>query len=154
MANAISRDALDAFYKGYFHHDAGKVADFLHDDVTWTINGPVDVLPYCGVHHGKRVVLDLIGRVVPSVFRVFKVVQELVLIDRDRVSTLNRLSGERSDGGRVISYRLAHFMRLRDGKVIENISLMDSFDAVEQLLDHPLAAQAGRQADCGNLVAL
>lgn len=154
MANAVSREAIDAFYSAYFYHDAGKVAEFLHDDVSWTISGPVDVLPFCGLHRGKAAVLDLVGRVVPSIFRVFSVVRGSTLIDGDRVATLNRLSGRRSDDGRVISYRLAHFMRFRDDKVIENISVMDSFDAVEQLLGHPLAAHAEYTADAGNLVAV
>ena len=43
-----------------------------------------------------------------------------MLIDGDRVATLNRLSARRKGDGRIISYRLAHFMRFRDGKVVEN----------------------------------
>jgi ketosteroid isomerase-like protein len=154
MTHSVSHETIDAFCEAYFYHDAGKVAEFLHDDVSWTISGPVDVLPYCGLHQGKAAVLDLVGRLVPSMFRVFSVVRGSTLVDGDRVATLNRLSGRRCDDGRVISYRLAHFMRFRDGKVIENISLMDSFDAVEQLIGHPLAVHAGRAVDTGNLVAV
>jgi hypothetical protein len=54
------------------------------------------------------------------------------------VATLNRLAATGSDG-RVISSRLAHFMRFRAGKLIENLSLLDSFNAVEQVLGHPLS---------------
>lgn len=154
MTDSISRTAIDAFYRAYFFHDAGKVAPFLHDDVSWTISGPVDVLPYCGVHRGKKAVLDLVGRVVPNMFKVFNVVRDVTLIDGDRVATLNRMSGRRSDGGRVISYRLAHFMRVRDGKVLENISLMDSFDAVEQLIGHPLTGRSVHMDDSAALVAV
>ena len=68
-----------------------------------------------------------------------------MLVDGDRVATLNRLVARRRTDGRVISYRLAHFMRFRDGKVIENLSLIDSFDAVEQVLGHPLAVHDGRR---------
>ena len=53
--------------------------------------------------------------------------------------------------GQKISYRLAHFMRFRNGKVVENISLIDSFDAVEQVLGHPLNVHSGH-AGAGNLV--
>lgn len=154
MANSISREALDAFYKAYFYHDAGKVAEFLHDDVLWTISGPVDVLPYCGLHRGKAAVLDLVERLVPKVFRVFNVARDSTLIDGDRVATLNRLSGKRCEDGRVISYRLAHFMRVRDGKVIENMSIMDSFDAAEQLIGHLLTGHDEHMAAAGDLVAV
>ena len=119
----------------------------------WTISGPVDVLPFCGTRHGKAAVLDLIERLVPEVFRVYSFVPDAMLVDGDRVATLNRLSARSSDG-RVISYRLAHFLRFRDGKVVENISLIDSFDAVEQVLGHPLAVHDSRPADAGDLIAV
>jgi ketosteroid isomerase-like protein len=59
-------------------------------------------------------------------------------VDGDQAATLNRLSARRTGDGRVISYRLAHFMRFRDGKVVENISLLDNFDAVEQVIGHSI----------------
>jgi ketosteroid isomerase-like protein len=61
-----------------------------------------------------------------------------MVVDGDQVATLNRLAATGRDG-RVIRYRLAHFMRFRAGKLIENLSLLDSFDAVEQVLGHPLS---------------
>jgi ketosteroid isomerase-like protein len=154
MHQAVSHELLEAFSQAYFYHDAAKVAEFLHDDVLWIISGPVDVLPYCGVHRGKATVLDLVGRVVPSVFKVFDVVRVATLIDGEQVATLNRLSARRCGGGRVISYRLAHFMHFRDGKVIENISLMDSFDAVEQMIGHPLPVHEACPVGEGQLVAV
>jgi ketosteroid isomerase-like protein len=139
MTDSVARDVVEAFYKAYAVRDAAKVAAFLHDDVEWTISGPVDLLPFCGTRHGKAAVLDLIDDVVPSVIRVFNFTTEALLIDGDRVATLNRLAARRADDGRVISYRVAHFMRFKDGKVSENLSFIDSFDAVEQVLGHALA---------------
>jgi ketosteroid isomerase-like protein len=153
MTNPVPRAVVEAFYRAYAERNAAKVAEFLDDDVEWTISGPVDVLPFCGTRHGKAAVLDLIERLVPEVFRVYSFVPDAMLVDGDRVATLNRLSARSSDG-RVISYRLAHFLRFRDGKVVENISLIDSFDAVEQVLGHPLALHDGQMADVGDLVAV
>lgn len=153
MTNPVQRAVVEAFYRAYAERNAAKVAEFLDDDVEWTISGPVDVLPFCGTRHGKAAVLDLIERLVPEVFRVYSFVPDAMLVDGDRVATLNRLSARSSDG-RVISYRLAHFLRFRDGKVVENISLIDSFDAVEQVLGHPLALHDGQMADVGDLVAV
>jgi ketosteroid isomerase-like protein len=154
MSEPVTREVVEAFYKAYAARDAAKIAEFLDDDVEWTISGPVDVLPFCGTRHGKAAVLDLIERQVPSVFRIFSFVPDAMLVDGDRAATLNRLSATRRHDGRVISYRLAHFIRFRDGKVIENLSLIDSFDAVEQVLGHPLALQNGQPADKGHLIAV
>jgi ketosteroid isomerase-like protein len=75
---------------------------------------------------------------VPAIFEVFSFISDSMVVDGDQVATLNRLAATGRDG-RVIRYRLAHFMRFRAGKLIENLSLLDSFDAVEQVLGHPLA---------------
>jgi ketosteroid isomerase-like protein len=153
MTNLVLRAVVEAFYKAYAARDIQKIAQFLDDDVEWTISGPVDVLRFCGTRHGKAAVLDWIARLVPEVYRVFSFVPDAMLVDGDQVATLIRLSARSSDG-RVISYRLAHFLRFRDGKIVENLTLIDSFDAVEQVLGHPLAVHDSRPADAGDLIAV
>ena len=143
MANPVPRSVVDAFYEAYAARDAEKVAKFLHEDVEWTISGPVDYLRFCGTHRGKAAVVDLIKRQVPQVLRVFSFVPESILVEGDKVAMLNRQSARRSADGRGIIFRVANFMRFLDGKLIENLSLIDSFDAVEQVLGYPLAAKAG-----------
>jgi len=154
MTYAVPRDLVDAFYKAYATRDVEKIAKFLDDDVEWTVSGPVDVLPFCGTHRGKANVIDLIKRLVPGVLRVFSFVPDAILVDGDQVAMLSRQTSRRSDDGRVISYRVANFIRFRGGKVAENLSLLDSFDAVEQVLGHPLAVHDGHCASRGNLVAV
>lgn len=153
MSDSVSRDVVEDFYQAYAACDAGQVAKYLNDDVAWTISGPVDLLPFCGSRHGRAAVIDLIERVVPDVIRIFSFVTESMLIDGHRVATLNRLSARRADNGRVISYRLAHFLRFKDSKVIENFSFIDSFDAVEQVLGHALTPHEARPLE-SDLIAV
>lgn len=154
MPTAVPPDRLEAFYRAYAGHDAAGVAPFLADDVEWTISGPVDLLPFCGTRRGKPAVLDLIGNRVIEVFRVSSFVRDQTLIDGERVATLNRLTAHGRDG-RVISYRLAHFLQFRDGLIVENIALIDSFDAVEQVVGHALTvSEAPPIAGGDDLVAL
>ncbi|MFN3657643.1 MAG: nuclear transport factor 2 family protein [Pseudolabrys sp.] len=153
-AYSVPRAVVDRFCKAYAARDAGAVAPFLHDDVRWTISGPVDLLPFCGTWYGRPAVVDLIGSLVPSVIRVFSFVPQSLLVDGDQLAMLNRLTAKRSDDGRVISYRVANFMRFQNDKVVDNLSLLDSFDAVEQVLGHPLSVHAGAAAESGDLVAV
>ena len=152
MAEPVARAVVDAFYKVYATRDAERIAEFLHDDVEWTISGPIDYLRFCGTHRGKAAVLDLIKRQVPAVLRVFSFVPDSIVVDGDRAAMLSRQSSKRAVDGRVISYRVANFMRFRDGKVIENLSLLDSFDAVEQVLGHPLGRHAGQPRTADRVV--
>ena len=152
MMQPVPRSLVHAFYKAYATRDVEKIGPFLADDVEWTISGPVGVLSFCGTCHGKAAVLDLIANKVPAVFRVFSFVPEDMLVDHDRACALSRLAARNSTDGRVISYRVANFFRFRDGQLVENRSIMDSFDAVEQVLGHPLAVHRVEPPADGDLM--
>ena len=154
MAYEVPRSVVEAFYKVYAVRDVDKIADFLDDDVEWTISGPVDVLSYCGTHRGKANVIDLIKRRIPLIMRTYSFVPEAILIEGDQLAMLNRQSARRTADGRAVSYRVANFMRFRGGKVVENISLIDTCDAVEQLLGCQLAVGEAARTDVGGLVAV
>lgn len=147
MTEPVSRATVEAFYRAYCARDVKRAAEFLAEDVAWTISGPIDVLLFCGTHYGRAGVVDMMERVVPQVFDIVKFEPSTMLIDGDRVATLNRLTARHKDDSRTISYRLAHFMRFRDDKVMENLSLLDSFDAAEQVLGYSLTAQDLRADD-------
>ncbi len=149
MSTSVSRELVQAFYRAYTVHDAAKVAGFLADDVMWSVSGPVDVLPFCGVRQGKAAVVELVKRDLPALFVPISFEPGAMLIDGDRVAALFRLTARRRDDGRVISYRLAHFLRFRDDKIIENVSLIDSFDAVEQVIGHSLDVHEGHHCHNG-----
>jgi ketosteroid isomerase-like protein len=153
MAYEVPRSVVEAFYQVYAARDVAKIAEFLDDDVEWTISGPIDLLPFCGTHRGKANVIDMIGRQVPQVLRTFSFVAEAFVVQGDRAAMLSRQSSRRAVDGRTVSFRVANFMRFRDGKLVDNLSLIDSFDAVEQVLGHPLALPDGARGD-GDVVAV
>jgi ketosteroid isomerase-like protein len=76
-----------------------------------------------------------------------------MLVDGDRVARLNRVRAIRRKDNRVISYRLAQFIRFHGDKVVEYISIIDSFDAVEQVLGHALDVHDDLMTD-GDLIAV
>ena len=153
--NRSTRDLVEAFYEAFTRRDSAAMAPFLADDVEWTVSGPVDVLPFCGNHSGRQAVLDLVDHGIPAVFKVFAFVLDRMLVDGDRAATLHRVSA-RTANKRVVSYRVAHFFDFKDGKLVENLTLIDSFDAVEQVLGHPLSLDnaAGGTTDEGELTVL
>jgi ketosteroid isomerase-like protein len=145
---AVSRDVVQAFYRAYAECDVAALAPLLDDEACWRINGPVELLHFCGVRRGKRAVLDMIQNEVPQVFEITGFVPESpLLVDGDHAASLNRLSARRDSDGRTISYRVAQFVRFRDGKVIDYCSVIDSFDAAEQVLGHPIALNGAMAPD-------
>jgi ketosteroid isomerase-like protein len=154
MTYAVSRSVVERFCKAYAVRDTDQVAEFLDDDVEWTISGPIEYLHFCGTHRGKDNVLDLIRRRIPEVIRTFSFLPESVLVDGDQLAMLHRQSSRRAADGRVINFRVANFIRFRDNKIVSNLSLLDTFDAVEQVLGHRIQFDGIKHADAGNLIAV
>ena len=153
MSSSVPRAVVEAFYHALSIRDMGTLATFLDDQVTWTISGPVDILPFCGQRVGKDVVMKLLVRDIPTLLSGRRFLAKTILVDGDRAAVLGKLSATKRDGGRAISYRVAHFIQFRDEKVIDYVSIIDSFDAVEQMLGYSLDAHDGYRVD-GNIVTV
>jgi ketosteroid isomerase-like protein len=152
--STTTRELVEAFYAAYTRRDSAGMAPFLAEDVEWTVSGPVDLLPFCGNHRGKQAVLDLVDRGIPAVFKIFAIVLDRMVVEGECASTLHRVSANTADG-RVISYRVVHFFHFKDGKLTENLTLIDSFDAVEQVLGYSLSVHdAPALAEGDELVAV
>ena len=129
------------------------LASFLDDEVVWTISGPVDILPFCGQRVGKDLVMKLLGRDSPTLLSGRRFVPKTMLVDDDRAAVLGRLTATKRASGQAISYRIAHFIQFRDRKVIDYVSIIDSYDAVEQMLGYSLDAYDGYRVE-GNIVTV
>ncbi len=155
MAQSLTRDFIEGYYRARLSRDPTRIEPYLDDHVDWLITGPIELLQFCGQRRGKAEVLDTIMRLMPSVMHVSKVELESLLIDRDRAATFSRLTGIQSGTGRIISYHQAQFMHFRNGKIIEYRCIIDSFDAAEQMMGHPIELSASqRTAPVGDRVAV
>ncbi len=152
MTEPVPRAVVENFYQALLSSDLNALDRLLDDNVAWTISGPVDFLPFCGRRSGKAGVLTMLGRDVPAVLFGRRFIVNAMLIDGDSAAVLGKVTATKSDDGHAVSYRIAQFMSFRDGKVVEYTSIIDSFDAVEQVLGHALWMHDGPSAATGNLV--
>lgn len=151
--NPVPRATVEAFYRALANRDMDTLATFLDDEVKWTISGPIDILPFCGQRVGKAVVLELLISDIPSLLEGRRFVAQAMLVDGDRAAILGKLTATKRAGGRAISYRIAHFIQFRNEKVVDYISIIDSFDAVEQMLGYSLDAYDGYRVN-GDVVTV
>jgi len=131
---------VQAYFRACVSRDPERIAALLHDDLEWSLCGPIDLLPFRGQRSGKAAVVDTLTRLVPSVIRLTKKLEK-VLIDGDRAASYMHLTAVHACAGRTVSYRSAQFILARDGKILDFRGLIDSFDATEQVL---LAAMGNR----------
>ena len=131
----LKREVVEAFYRALAERNYERVALYLDDDIRWSISGPVELLPFCGQRVGKAAAMDVITRLVPQVLATRHFLPDMKLVEGDCAAILARLYGTQPNG-RAISYRISHFMRFRNNKIVEYTSVLDSFDAAEQVLGH------------------
>ena len=136
----VPRTVVEAFYRALADRDVGTLATYLDDDVVWTISGPVDILPFCGQRVGKDRVMKLLMQDSPTLLSDRRFVPNTMLIDGNNAAVLARLTATKREDGNAISYRIAHFIKFHEEKVVEYVSIIDSFDAVEQMLGYNLDA--------------
>jgi ketosteroid isomerase-like protein len=134
----VSRAVVEAFYQAFTSNDPADIAPFIDDHATWVIAGPIDVLQICGERRGKEAILDLFERVRPALFEIVAYDPDILLVDGDRAATWGRLTALQRTTGRTISYHCSHFLRFHRNKVMEFRAVIDSYDAVEQILGHPV----------------
>jgi len=154
MAKPVARSVVEGMYKALAGADFAALAAYLADNVTWTISGPVDILPFCGRRSGKAVVLKLLDRDIPAFLDKRRMVPDVILIEGDRAAVFGRLTARRRDLGHAISYRIAQFVRFEHGKAVDYVSIIDSFDAVEQVLGQQLTMPGGARATSRELLAV
>jgi ketosteroid isomerase-like protein len=147
MTKPVSRTVVEGFYKALASSDFSALEPYLDDDVVWTISGSVDVLPFCGPRRGKELVLKLLGRDIPLLLEKRRLVPNAMLVDGDRAAVFGKLTATRRDLGHAISYRIAQFIRFEHEQVVEYVSIIDSFDAVEQVLGHQIVLTNGARSD-------
>ena len=124
------RDALSARAPELF-------SNVLADDVEWTLFGPIDLFPFFGHRSGKAAVMTAFGDLAAHL-SLIRCEKETLLVDGDRAAGLVRINAIDTRTGRSLCLRLALFAQFRDGKLMSMKALLDSFDAVEQALGHPI----------------
>jgi ketosteroid isomerase-like protein len=110
---------VEAFYRALADRDVGTLAAYLDDDVVWTISGPVDILPFCGQRVGKDGVMKLLTQDSPTFLSDRRFVPNTMLVDGNNAAMLARLTATKREDGHAISYRIAHFIKFHEEKVVE-----------------------------------
>lgn len=154
MTEPVSRATVEAFYRAYVSRDPHQIGAILDDDVEWHVTGPAEAISICGFWRGKDAVTERFARLVPQLIAVKRVDIEHLLVDGDSSAMFGRITSQLHENGRVISHRVAHIVRYRNGKVVNFSVMNDSFDAAEQFLGRRLNVRDASARAHGELVAL
>ncbi len=133
MTEHAMRGFVRAFCNALSTRDIGLIAPFLHDEIEWTVFGPVDLFSFFGQRRGKAAVLAMCEEIAGTL-ELTRCDKETTLYDGDNAACLMKLIARDPRTGRTLSFRLAQFASFKDGKLISLKAVFDTFDAAEQAL--------------------
>lgn len=154
MTHSVPRRIVEAFYQAYVSRDPDRIGACLHDEVEWLVTGPVEVMQVCGHWHGKTAVIDRFARQVPQVIGFRDLQIEQLLVDGEASAMCGRIVCVHRRTGRLISHRVAHFVRYCDEKVISFLAINDSLDAAEQFMDRRVDFPGPVEPSDGDLIVI
>jgi ketosteroid isomerase-like protein len=135
MDTEQTRATVTALYDAYTRRDFENVAMLLGDDIDWIIYAPVDVFPFAGRRRCRKDVLTALAGIA-ELYSIDSYKPEIIIVDGDRAAVMSDVSFVQRASGRTLRFKLANFLRFKDGKVVEFSEFMNTFDVVEQALGH------------------
>lgn len=120
---ALIRKLYDAFAKG----DIQTIINHVADDVEWISEGPA-VVPWYGKKKGRAGVQEFFHGLASTQENMKLTIDDFVAQD-DRVATFGRFKSKTKATGREIDTPIAHFFRIRDGKVVKFLNFGDTAQA-------------------------
>ncbi len=137
------RERLEALYAAFKFANVEFLLNAFDSDIEFISYSPLEVFPFLGHHRGKAAMAEVLR----AGYEQFEfITYEPVFTvcegeDAAAVIVFARFTHHRT--GRSISTMIAHFLRFRQGLIIELREFMDSFGAVRQLLGRPLDLEPG-----------
>jgi hypothetical protein len=133
MSDHPMRGFARAFCDALSAREPARIASLIHDEIDWTVFGPVELFPFFGHRTGKAAVIAMLGRIAQDLqLRGCDV--ERSLTDGDHAASMIRLTAQDLRSGRTLSLRLALFAQFSGDKLMALRVVFDTFDAVEQAL--------------------
>ena len=135
MSEIATRATVDELYNAYGQRDLERFAALLHENIDWVIYGPIEVFPFVGLRRGRKAVLQAIAEL-GDVYQLESHRREITIVEGDRSAVMADVGFKQLASGRMLRFRVANFLRISDGKLLEFREFADSFDQVEQAIGH------------------
>jgi ketosteroid isomerase-like protein len=125
---------LDVFYSG----DIETALARCTDDIAFTANAPVDLLPHMGHRQGKAAMREM-WTTIHSRYSDMRYEVPIAVAEGDKVAAHIRVFFRKRGNRRMVQFDIASFFTLRDGLIAEIREIIDTFDLVEQVLERDVS---------------
>ena len=132
MSEAL-RQRIYSMCSAYAQARSDFVLNFAADDVDFISYAPVTIFPCLGKQRGKAAVAKSI-ELIHTQYEFLSYVPIFIVVEGEDAAVIVMARMKQRATERIIQIMFAHFLRFRDGRIIEFREFLDSFDAVEQVL--------------------
>lgn len=129
----ISAQQIYPIYEAISSGEVGLLIDAFDEAVDFRSNAPVEVFPYLGHRRGRDEVLKALWAA-HAEYRPLTILPIWVVVQDDAASVLLSIQATQRATGRTIRYFAAHFLRFKNGRVVELREILDSFEAAQQVI--------------------
>jgi ketosteroid isomerase-like protein len=134
-----NRQRVKSFLAVFASGDVEGALACCSDDVEFTANAPIDILPHMNRHRGKAE-LRKMWQTVHSRYSGMRYEMPIIVAEGETVAVLLRAYFRKRSNDRIVQFDLAAFYTLRDGLITRIREILDSFDLVQQVLERDVGA--------------
>ena len=123
-------------YEIYQLFSAGRLdllADMFDENVDFRSNAPIQVFPYLGNRKGRAEVMKALWAV-HGQFESVTFLPIQMVVEAETAAVIVSITITQRTTKRVIRLSAAHFLRFHEDRIVEYRAILDSFDAVQQVL--------------------
>jgi ketosteroid isomerase-like protein len=132
----MSISSKKRIYQIYEAFSAGRtdlLTDVFDENVDFITNAPTEVFPYLGRRLGRAQVVNAL-KAVHDEFEALSFLPIWMVTERDTAGVILSVHATQKATGRIVRFFAAHFLRFRDDRILEYRAIMDSLQAVQQVL--------------------
>ena len=133
MTTEETRAVVRTLYEAYAKGDGATVATLIDDDIDWIIHGPVQLFSFMGPRHGKAEVLETLAGIGKD-YALERYEPIWTVVEGDRAAVLSKAAFTQRSTNRRLSFNIANFIHVRDGRIVEFVEVSNTFDLAEQAL--------------------
>ncbi len=139
MPADLNRQRVLNFFDVFYSGDIDGALARCTDDIEFTANAPVDLLPHMGHRRGKAAMREM-WTAVHNRYEDMRCEVPTVVAEGDKVAVHIRVFFRKRSNRRMVQFDIASFFTLRGGLIAEIREIIDTFDLVEQVLERDVIA--------------
>jgi ketosteroid isomerase-like protein len=129
-------DRIREIYEDFANGRIDRLSDVVDEKIDFISHAPSDLFPYLGRRRGREAVLQALSEVHKKL-EVLSFWPITTIIDEDNAALTVVIRVKDRTTEKAANFLAAHFLRFRDGRIVEYRAIIDSLDAVRQLASNP-----------------